>query len=181
MDHPDHIVAGMTEQLERSQRAAGDPLTPTDSLFQAGLIVLAAYNIVLALFMTISPHAFFTSVGPFEEINRHYIRDVATYSAAMGFGFVVAIRRPSWQVPVIAISTVQFGLHTINHLVDASSAHPQWTGWFDFLSLLAGTLLQAWMWRSAARKADRRAAGPRAGSPLARTSVSSPQAQRSTT
>jgi hypothetical protein len=176
MDHPEHIVAGMTEQ----PRAA-------DFMFEAGLIVLAAYNLVLALFMTIAPHTFFTAIGPFEELNRHYIRDVATYSAAMGVGAAVAIRRPSWRVPVIAISTIQFGLHTVNHLVDASSAHPQWTGWFDFLSLLAGTMLLAWMWRFAAREdgpaANGLLAGPRSGNPLARTSVSpstSPRAERST-
>src|SRR5947209_719944 len=132
MDQPDHIVGAMPEQ-PRSAAA--------DSLFQAGMIVFAAYNFGLALFMTIAPHAFFTSVGPFEELNRHYIRDVATFSAAMGVGFVVAFRRPSWRAPVLAISTVQFALHTLNHLVDASSAHPQWTGWFDFLSLLASTVL----------------------------------------
>jgi hypothetical protein len=144
--------------------------------------VLAAYNLVLAVFMTITPHTFFTAIGPFEELNRHYIRDFATYSAAMGFGALVAIRRPSWRVPVIAISTVQFGLHTVNHLVDASSAHPRWTGWFDFVSLLASTALLAWMWRSAARAESRAAPGPGVtGEPLARTSVSSPRAERSTT
>jgi hypothetical protein len=83
---------------------------------------------------------------------------------------------------VIAISTVQFGLHTVNHLVDASSAHPRWTGWFDFVSLLASTALLAWMWRSAARAESRAAPGPGlTGEPLARTSVSSPRAERSTT
>jgi hypothetical protein len=154
------------------------------SLFQAGMIVLAAYNLGLALFMTIAPHAFFTSIGPFEELNRHYIRDVATYSASMGFGFVVAIRRPSWRVPVLAISTVQFALHTVNHVVDATSAHPQWTGWFDFVSLLATTALLAWMWRTASGKAAK--PGPhdgRHGRPAARASFSSPspKAQRSPT
>ncbi len=149
------------------------------------MIVLVAYNLGLALFMTVAPHAFFTSIGPFEELNRHYIRDIATYSAAMGFGFVVALSRPSWRVPVLAISTVQFGLHTVNHLVDATSAHPQWTGWFDFVSLLASTVLLAWMWRYAARRdgsAGPRGAGPRVPNPLARASVpSSPRAERSTT
>jgi hypothetical protein len=174
MDQREHIVADMTEQ----------PRTPAaNALFEAGLIVLAVYNLALAVFMTVSPHAFFTSVGPFEDLNRHYIRDVATYSAAMGFGFVVAIGRPSWRVPVIAIATVQFGLHTINHLVDASKAHPQWTGWFDFLSLLASTVLLAWMWRSAARhdryRPDQRGRG---GRDSHRTSLpASPRAERSTT
>jgi hypothetical protein len=173
MDQRDHIVACMPEQPRGPDMPA---------LLAAGLIVLAAYNLILAVFMTVTPHTFFTAIGPFEELNRHYIRDFATYSAAMGFGALVAIRRPSWRVPVIAISTVQFGLHTVNHLVDASSAHPRWTGWFDFVSLLASTALLAWMWRSAARAESRAAPGPGVtGEPLARTSVSSPRAERSTT
>jgi hypothetical protein len=177
MVQPDHIVAGVNEQ--RREDAA-------DATLQAGLIVLAAYNLGLALFMTISPHAFYKSVGPFEDLNRHYIRDVATFSAALGFGFVVAIRRPSWRVPVIAITTVQFALHTVNHLFDATSAHPQWTGWFDFVSLLAGTLLLAWMWRAAARR-ETRSQRPRAGGAERASlsspspSTSSPRAERSTT
>ena len=163
-------------------RARGEPV-----LFEAGLIVLAAYNLGLAIFMVISPHSFFRALGPFEDLNRHYIRDFATYSAAMGVAAAVALRRPSWRVPVLAISTIQFGLHTVNHLVDASSAHPRWTGWFDFVSLLASAVLLAWMWRSAARHErraarDARVAPPAAGNPLARTSVSSsPRAERSTT
>jgi hypothetical protein len=56
-------------------------------------------------------------------------------------------------VPVIAVTTVQFALHTINHLADATSAHPEWKGWFDFASLLASTALLAWMWRTAATPA----------------------------
>ena len=171
MHQIDPIVAGVNEQ--RREDAA-------DAMLQAGLIVLAAYNLGLALFMAISPHAFFRAVGPFEELNRHYIRDVATFSAALGFGFVVAIRRPSWRVPLLAVTTVQFALHTVNHLVDASSAHPQWTGWFDFISLLAGTLLIAWMWRAAARReAAGRGRGP-AGPRRAAVSAS-PRAERSTT
>ncbi len=192
MYQPDHIVAGMAAQASEDRspiRRDGAPDEPPVVL-EAGLIVLGAYNLFLAVFMTVAPRAFFTSIGPFEELNRHYIRDIATYSASMGVGALVAIRRPSWRTPVLAISTIQFGLHTVNHLLDASSAHPQWTGWFDFASLLAGTLLLAWMWRSAARAETRASGGPRSGRPRgadgapgaspARTSVSTPRTGRST-
>ena len=176
MDQQDHIVAAMGEQ-HRSDAA--------DSLFDAGLIVLAAYHLGLALFMVASPHTFFRAIGPFEEVNRHYIRDFATYSAALGVGFLMAIRRPSWRVPVLAIATVQFALHTVNHLIDASSAHPRWTGWFDFVSLLASTVLLAWMWRTTARASARGsssgAAESRAGADRHASLPSSPLPERSTT
>jgi len=111
----------------------------------AGLVLLALYNLGLALFMVVSPHSFFTSIGPFGDYNRHYLGDLATYGAAIGAGCAVALRRASWRVPVLAISTLQFALHTINHLVDIDAAHPAWTGYFDFFSLLVTTLTLAWL------------------------------------
>ena len=155
-----------------------------DELLLLGLSALGVYHLALAVWMAASPHSFFTALGPFGTYNAHYIRDTATFEAALGVGFVLAVFRPSWRVPVLAITTVQFGLHAVNHLVDASSAHPRWTGWFDFVSLLAATALLALMWRGAAR---REASGwrPRASRSAAsnpRPSVSQPpQAERSTT
>jgi hypothetical protein len=115
------------------------------STVRAGLIAFAAVDIALALFMAVAPHAFYTAVGPFGAYNGHYIRDVATYNAALGAGFVIAVREPSWRVPVLLISAVQFAFHSINHLVDIGKAHPAWTGYFDFFSLTAATLLLIWL------------------------------------
>jgi hypothetical protein len=115
----------------------------------AGVAVLAAYDLALALFMAVAPHAFYSKVGPFGIRNDHYIRDTATFSAAIGVGLVVSLRRPSWRVPMLAISVVQFALHSINHLVDIEKAHPSWNGYFDFFSLAAATLVLAWLLRVA--------------------------------
>ena len=114
-----------------------------------GLSVLAVYHIGLAILMAAGAHAFYKRVGPFGAYNPHYIRDVASYSAALGAGLAVAVVRPSWRVPVLAVTAVQFALHTINHLVDIGDAHPRWNGYFDFFSLLAATLLIVWMLRAA--------------------------------
>ncbi len=137
---------------------------------RAGLWVLAALHLGLGVVMAIAPHAFYKAIGPFEAFNRHYIRDVSTFYLALGFGFAVATRRRSWRVPVIAVTTVQFALHTANHLIDATKAHPEWTGWFDVVSLLASTLLLAWMWRAAAR-GERTTAGATLGAVASPTPV----------
>ena len=50
---------------------------------------------------------------------------------------------------MLAVSTLQYGLHSINHLVDIDIAHPHWTGFFDFFSLLLATLVLAWLLRTA--------------------------------
>jgi hypothetical protein len=113
------------------------------------LAALAVYHLALALFMVAGAHSFYTNIGPFGGYNGHFIRDLATYNAAIGVGLAVAVGRPSWRVPVLAITAVQFALHTVNHLFDIGAAHPERTGYFDFFSLLAGTLLLVWMLRAA--------------------------------
>jgi hypothetical protein len=132
------------------------------SFLLAGLYVLAAYNFALAVFMAAFPHTFYESVGPFGVANDHYIRDTATFAAAMGVGLVIALRRESWRAPMLVISAVQFGLHSINHLLDIGKAHPRYVGYFDFFSLAASTLLIAWLARLAMA---RETAPPRKGAP----------------
>jgi hypothetical protein len=122
-------------------------------ILQAGLVAFAAYNLALAIVMAAAPHAFYTAVGPFGARNDHYVRDVATYSAALGVGFAIAIRRDSWRVPVLGLTALQFALHSVNHLLDIDNAHPTWTGYFDFFSLAAATALLAWLLRLALAQA----------------------------
>ena len=123
-----------------------------EDVLRAGLTVLAATSAGLAIFMAAAPHAFFTAIGPFGTANAHYIRDTATFYGAFAVGQAIAVRAPTWRVPVLALTAVQYGLHTINHLVDIDRAHPAWTGYFDFFSLLAATVLIAWMLRAALRQ-----------------------------
>jgi hypothetical protein len=120
-------------------------------LLRAGLAGFAVVQLGLALFMAFAPHAFYTSIGPFGASNDHYLRDVATFSAALGAGAAISIRRPSWRIPVLAITTIQFGLHSLNHLLDIGKADPGWIGYFDFFALAAATLQLAWLVRLAAR------------------------------
>jgi hypothetical protein len=112
-----------------------------DEALLLGLSALAVYHLALAVWMAVSPHTFYTAVGPFGPYNSHFVRDVATFNAALGFGFAMAVFRPSWRLPVLAITTVQFALHTLNHLVDIDKAHPAGIGYFDFFALLASTAL----------------------------------------
>lgn len=120
------------------------------TIVTVGVGAFAVYHLLVGAFMAIAPHAFYTDVGPFGSVNAHYIRDVASYNGALAFAFAVSVRRPSWRVPVLAFTTVQFVLHSINHLVDIDRAHPAWNGYFDFFSLAALSVLLAWLWRKAA-------------------------------
>ena len=124
--------------------------SPPPGTLELGIGAFAAIHIGLALFMALDPHGFYTDIGPFEVFNQHYIRDTATFYAALGFGLAVALRRPGWRVPLLATTAVQYALHSVNHLIDIGKAHPAWLGWFDFLTLAAATLLLAWLVRAAA-------------------------------
>jgi hypothetical protein len=149
MSATDEATAAPTPHTAARRDAAGF----AGQAVLAGLVWFAAYHLVLAIFMAAAPHTFFTAIGPFGRFNSHYIRDTASFEAALGFGLLIAIRRPSWRIPVLAVVTVQFALHSANHLLDIGKAHPHWTGYFDFFSLLISTALLAWLWRAAARAA----------------------------
>jgi hypothetical protein len=130
---------------------------PETTIVTAGVAAFAIYHLLVGAFMAIAPHAFYTDVGPFGTDNNHYIRDVASYNGALAFAFYVAVKRPSWRVPVLALTTVQFVLHSINHLVDINHAHPVGYGYFDFFSLAALSVLLAWLWRKAVLEQEHRA------------------------
>ena len=104
-------------------------------------------------------------MGPFGARNDHYVRDVATYNAALGVGFLIAVQRRSWRVPMLAITLVQFALHSVNHLVDIGNAHPAWNGYFDFFSLAIATALLVWLLRLALAEA-RSSPRPARGAPV---------------
>jgi hypothetical protein len=114
-----------------------------------GVASYGVYQVVLALWMAVAPHSFFKQLGPFGVFNEHYIRDLATYSAAIGAALLVAIRRISWRVPVLALATLQNGLHSINHIIDIEKAHPAWIGYLDVVTLVGTTVLLYWLTRAA--------------------------------
>lgn len=116
---------------------------------ELGIVYFAFYFLAIGLWMAIAPRLFYEAIGPFGALNVHYIRDTATFNLALGFGFAAAIWRPAWRVPALAVGSVQFALHSVNHLIDIGAAHPAWVGYFDFFSLAASALLLAWLWRAA--------------------------------
>jgi len=155
--HGNNIVRGMSVSAASPAATASRSGAPPGTL-TVGLVAFAAVELALAVSMAFAPHGFYTAIGPFGPYNRHFIRDVASFEAALGVGLLLAVSRPGWRVPVLAVSTVQFALHSLNHLIDIGNAHPAWTGYFDFFSLAAATLALAWLLRMALA-AEARASG----------------------
>jgi hypothetical protein len=122
---------------------------PAPSVVTVGLAAFAVIELGLGLLMAASPHSFYKVVGPFDAFNGHYVRDLSTCYLAIGVCLLLAIRHISWRVPVLALTTIQYALHSVNHLVDIGKADPAWNGYFDFFSIAAATLLLAWLWHAA--------------------------------
>jgi hypothetical protein len=121
------------------------------SVLEVGLVAFAVYHFAIAALMIFAPHTFFTDIGPFGVQNDHYLRDTATFNLAFGVSLLIAYKRPSWRTPILCCVTLQFALHTINHLIDIGAAHPYWLGPFDVTTLALATLALAWLTRESTR------------------------------
>jgi hypothetical protein len=102
------------------------------------LLAFGAVQLATGLLQWLAPGFFFDHIGPFGARNDHYLGDVASFYLALGAVAIVAARRPAWRVPVLAFATIQFLLHSINHLIDIGEADPGYLGPLDF-GLLALT------------------------------------------
>jgi hypothetical protein len=109
------------------------------------LTAFAVVQLATGLLLWLTPGFFYDEIGPFGPRNDHYMGDVATWYLALGAALLIAARRESWRVPVLAVALVQYVLHSINHLIDIGEADPSWLGPADFVSLSLGTVLVAWM------------------------------------
>jgi hypothetical protein len=154
MHHDDHIVELMISSRIASPPTVAHPGTAPTGTLEVGIATFAAVELALAVFMAVAPHAFYKAIGPFGVFNPHYLRDVASFEGAIALALLVSLRRRSWRAPVLALTTFQFALHSVNHLVDIGNAHPRWAGFFDFFSLAPATLLLAYLWRAASLETE---------------------------
>ena len=95
---------------------------------RALLIAFAAVQIVIGLLLWLTPGFFFEQIGPYGPRNDHYMGDLATWYLACGAALAVAVQRPSWRLPVLFVTAVQYALHSVNHLLDVGEADPGWLG-----------------------------------------------------
>lgn len=110
-----------------------------------GCAVLGGTALLTAVAMTADPSGFLNEVGGFGAVNDHLVRDIATWSAALGAGLLVAVRVVAWRVPLLAITVIQGVLHAINHAFDAGLADPSWKGWVNVALVGSVSLIALWL------------------------------------
>lgn len=116
-------------------RSVGTVADVSERVIRIAFLGLAVVNLGLAIWLFFFPHSFYTTVGAFGPYNRHYERDVATFYLAFALGAWGATKRPSWRVPVLAMTTLQYVTHAINHGIDVNAANNSWAGPFDLASI----------------------------------------------
>lgn len=113
---------------------------PSERALRLAFLSLAAVHLAIGVWMFFFPRSFFTTIGAFEGYNRHYERDTATFYFAFALGSWFAASRPGWRVPVLALTTAQYAIHTINHAIDVDIANNSWAGPFDLVTLALATV-----------------------------------------
>jgi hypothetical protein len=131
------------------QHLASSPRTRA-SVLRLGVAALAGVQLVQGLLLVLVPGAFYDAVANFGPENHHDLRDMAAFYLASGIVLTLAVSRPSWRAPALALVGLQFGLHALNHLLDVGDSSPGWIGPFDAVSLALGALTIGWLFRLAA-------------------------------
>jgi hypothetical protein len=125
-----------------------------ESRIRQALLLLAGVQLLLGAFLALAPSTFEDAIAPYGSgADDHFLRDIATFYLAVGAALLLAVRRPSWRVPVLFGVAIQYALHTVNHLIDIADTDPGWLGPFNFVSLLLITVLTGWVLAGAARLA----------------------------
>lgn len=117
------------------------------------LINLAFAQLTLGVLLAVAPGFFFDTIADYGTKNDHYLRDISTFYLAFGVVLLAALERVSWRVPLLAFGALQYGLHTLNHLLDIGEADPGWLGPFNFIALLLLTAGFVYALRTSARPA----------------------------
>ena len=112
------------------------------------LVLLGVSQLLVGAVMVLAPNDFFEQIAHYGPYNDHYIRDVATFYLALGGCLLVAVARPSWQVPLLTFALVQYALHLLNHLWDVADGEPAWIGPVNAIGIALIADVIAWLLRA---------------------------------
>ena len=112
---------------------------------RAVLVVLGVLNAASGALALVAPDTFFDQIGRYGAENSHYVGDVGAFVLAFGVAVLVAVRRPSWRVPVLALGALWYALHALNHAFDVGQARSDARGILDTVYIGTGALLFAYL------------------------------------
>ena len=133
--HVGFTVRAMSSTIQES--------TSRESGIRIGLAILGLATLLTSITMIVDPAGFIGEVGGFGAVNEHLVRDLAIWTVVYGAALLVAVWRPAWRVPVLAIGVAQGVLHVINHISDADLAEPAWKGTANTIAFAGLVLVTA--------------------------------------
>jgi hypothetical protein len=122
------------------------------------LVVVGAYHLATGIVALVDAHTFFDQIGRYGVENDHYIGDVGAFYLGIGLALLVAVQRPGWRVPLLALSALWYGFHALNHAFDVGEARSDARGVFDTVALAIGALVSAYLAWAASRLSEAREA-----------------------
>lgn len=96
----------------------------------------------------VAPDSFFSVLAAFGTPNNHLLFDFGSFAIPLGLALLAAVRWESWRVPVLAIASGHWVLHTVSHFLDTNHHHGQAIGWLEAVGLLGSSvilLLALWL------------------------------------
>lgn len=85
---------------------------------QAVIGLLGLLFLLTGLAQLLAPRWFFDNIGTFAPFNRHYIGDLGAFTAPLGLGLLLSLRRLRENLLLVLVAAVGSTLHIFNHLYD---------------------------------------------------------------
>lgn len=110
-------------------------------LVAAALLLFGVFSLLTGAWLFLDPGGFYDVIATYPPRNDHFLRDIGSFDVALGAAALYGARRPGWRAPMLGVLALQYGLHTISHLIDIHGTDPRALGVANFGALLAATLL----------------------------------------
>jgi hypothetical protein len=128
----------------------------TERALKVVLVLVGIYHVAQGALALIDPGTFFDEIGRYGVENDHYVGDNGAFVLAFGIAVLVAVSRPAWRGPVLALGALWYGLHAINHAFDVGEARSDARGIADTVALAVGAVFSAYLaWVAARLEAGR--------------------------
>ena len=116
---------------------------------------LGLFHLLEGAWMFFAPGSFFDTIGRYGLENTHYVGDLGAFVLAYGVALLLAVGRPSWRGPLLAVGALWYAFHAVNHLFDVNEARSEARGIADTVLLALGAGLLGWLAAAADRVARR--------------------------
>jgi hypothetical protein len=110
-------------------------------MIRAVLLVVGVSQLAVGVLAFFAPGAFYDLIASYPPENGHFLKDIGSWNVALGAIALYGAGRPDWHVPLLGFLALQYGLHTVSHIIDLNEAEEDWQGWFALLTQGLGAIV----------------------------------------